>query len=148
MNNIVREEEKKAEEDIARMLEEKCNCEVYLQNRYSQFDLIGIKEKEPIFFAEVRTRSVEKNKYPDFMIALSKIIAAEQLSSITNLPCMLFVRWNDKTGICFLTRISKGEMLRVPIESISMSEDWSKTRKGQTYREVMAHISIEEFKDV
>ena len=61
---------------------------------------------------------------------------------------MLFVRWNDKTGICFLTRISKVEMLRVPIESISMSEDWSKTRKGQTYREVMAHISIEEFKDV
>jgi len=148
MNNIVREEEKKAEEDIARMLEEKCNCEVYLQNRYSQFDLIGIKGREPIFFAEVRTRSAEKNYYPDFMIALSKVIAAEQLSSITNLPCMLVVRWKDKTGICFLTRMSEGEMLRVPIENISMSKDWSKTRKGQTYREVMAHIPIVEFKDV
>ena len=148
MNNIVREEEKRAEEDIARMLEEKCNCEVYLQNRYSQFDLIGIKEKEPIFFAEVRTRKVGKNKYPDFMIALSKIIAADQLSSITNLPCMLVVRWEDKTGICFLTRVKEREIFRVPIKDISMSENWKDTRKGQTYREVMAHISVEEFKDV
>lgn len=49
-------------------------------------------------FAEMKVRSNPRDRYPTYMIALSKVMSANSLNAATGLPCFLLVRWTDCWG--------------------------------------------------
>ena len=49
-------------------------------------------------FAEIKTRTTNKGKYPTYLISLSKIMNARRLTEYTGLSCILIVKWLDNIG--------------------------------------------------
>jgi hypothetical protein len=61
-------------------------------------DISFIKDGVITGFAEIKCRTVPKDRYETYMISVSKVMAANSLSRVTRLSCLLVVKWTDSLG--------------------------------------------------
>ena len=68
-------------------------------------DISFIKNEEITGFAEIKCRTVSKDTYKTYMISLSKVLSAHEISKATGLSCLLIVEWTDVIGWIDLGRV-------------------------------------------
>jgi hypothetical protein len=86
------------EAEFSRVVGQKFYCTFSkMPDRYG-LDFCMLRDGAVTAFAEVKVRSNPRDKYPTYMIALSKVMSANGLNAATGLPCFLLVRWTDCWG--------------------------------------------------
>lgn len=63
-----------------------------------KLDFSVIRKNKIVAFAELKCRRVSKDKYPTYLIGLSKIISAQNIHKASKKPVMLCVKWTDCAG--------------------------------------------------
>ena len=86
------------ERQLASLLESKWQCQMQRQMKYAQFDYVALRGKKIQAFVEMRHRGVEHNKYPTCFISLTKLLMAQNLKNVCNVPCLFVVQWTDALG--------------------------------------------------
>lgn len=76
-------------------LREKRDVNLYKMPMSYRLDCVAFRDGKCVGFAEIKRRKNNFRTYPTYMIALSKAIAAQQLTDTTGLPCFLFVVFED-----------------------------------------------------
>ena len=124
------------ERHLASLLENKWQCKMQRQMKYAQFDYVALRGKKIQAFVEMRHRGVEHNKYPTCFISLTKLLMAQNLKNVCNVPCLFVVQWTDAIGYCNLD-------MQCEIEY--SSEGWNR-RNDPSDIEVIGLIPIDKFK--
>ena len=124
------------ERQLASLLERKWQCQMQRQMKYAQFDYVALRGKKIQAFVEMRHRGVEHNKYPTCFISLTKLLMAQILKNVCNVPCLFVVQWTDATGYCNLD-------MQCEIEY--SSEGWNR-RNDPSDIEAIGLIPIDRFK--
>ena len=124
------------ERQLASLLENKWQCKMQRQMKYAQFDYVALRGKKIQAFVEMRHRGVEHNKDPPCFISLTKLLMAQNLKNVCNVPCLFVVQWTDAIGYCNLD-------MRCEIEY--SSEGWNR-RNDPSDIEVIGLIPIDKFK--
>lgn len=124
------------ERQLASLLENKWQCKMQRQMKYAQFDYVALRGKKIQAFVEMRHRGVEHNKYPTCFISLTKLLMAQNLKNVCNVPCLFVVQWIDAIGYCNLD-------MQCEIEY--SSEGWNR-RNDPSDIEVIGLIPIDKFK--
>ncbi len=124
------------ERQLASLLENKWQCKMQRQMKYAQFDYVALRGKKIQAFVEMRHRGVEHNKYPTCFISLTKLLMAQNLKNVCNVPCLFVVQWTDVIGYCNLD-------MQCEIEY--SSEGWNR-RNDPSDIEVIGLIPIDKFK--
>ena len=68
-------------------------------------DISFIKDGAITGFAEIKCRTVPKDRYETYMISASKVMSANSLSRVTRLSCLLVVKWADYLGWIDLIKV-------------------------------------------
>lgn len=124
------------ERQLASLLERKWQCQMQRQMKYAQFDYVALRGKKIQAFVEMRHRGVKHNKYPTCFISLTKLLMAQNLKNVCNVPCLFVVQWTDVTGYCNLD-------MQCEIEY--SSEGWNR-RNDPSDIEAIGLIPIDRFK--
>ena len=95
----------KDEQSFGEVIQTAWNCELIKMPVQYKIDYCCYRDKQLIGFAELKNRTCSKNKYPTYMISLSKYIAAVNLSRTLGKPTNLCVRWTDQSGYLRLDTI-------------------------------------------
>ena len=94
------------ERTLAKQLVDSWACELgKLPIRYG-IDYAFLRNGEVVGFAELKCRAGKMHAYPSYMISLGKIMSARMLHRVTNVPIVLAVEWQDRTG--WVTLAGKG----------------------------------------
>lgn len=86
------------EKEFVRLLETAWRCDAKKWPIRYQVDFGFYRHGRLVATAELKCRTIAQNKYPEYMIALSKWLAARELADATGKPCLLCVRWSDQDG--------------------------------------------------
>ena len=105
---------------------EKCSLE-------DRLDFSFYHNKELCGFAEIKVRKNLFNKYPTYMISLTKLQAAWSLSKKHKKPCYLVVAWKDCIGIV--------DMFSRPYVDVGGRTD----RNDAADIEIVCHYNINQF---
>ena len=76
------------------------SCEAQKMPISYNLDFALIRNGQVAAYAEIKTRSNARQKYPTAFIALKKVISAKQFG----LPCFLIMQWADELGYTRLDR--------------------------------------------
>ena len=57
-----------------------------------------VRDGVTVGFAEIKVRTNPVGSYSTYMIALSKAMKANELTTVTGKPCLLIVQWTDCLG--------------------------------------------------
>lgn len=87
------------EQAMARIMEARWKCTLHKMPIKYTLDFAAQKDGRVIGFVEMRQRRIPMHKYSTYMIALHKVLKAQELSKATGLPCVLAIRWTDKIGV-------------------------------------------------
>ena len=90
------------ERQLALLLENKWKCKMQRQMKYAQFDYVALRGKKIQAFVEMRHRNVPYDQYPTCFISLTKLLMAQNLKNVCDVPCLFVVQWSDRTGYCNL----------------------------------------------
>lgn len=88
----------KQEEEFALLLSQKFNWTFQKLPRKYLLDCAVLEHGRVVAFVELRVRSNPVDRYPTYMLALGKFLAADQLHRVTGLPVTFYVRWADAWG--------------------------------------------------
>ena len=95
------EEDRSNERQVIDLIHELWNINVFkLPISYGlDFAMIDNRENGMVLgFLEVKKRSTDKSQYSSYMISLSKVMKARELTQVSNLPSLLVVQWRDESG--------------------------------------------------
>ena len=83
---------------FSRMASEKFNCTfMKMPIRYG-LDFAAMRDGKVVAFVEMKVRTNPVQQYPTYMVALSKLMAARELTASARVPSLLMVRWSDAWG--------------------------------------------------
>jgi hypothetical protein len=87
-----------AETIFAEDIQERWKGKLCKLPRQYHLDFTWVKDNVIHGFVELKNRTNEKDTYPTYMISLSKVLKAKELSKASGLPSILAVRWKDSDG--------------------------------------------------
>ena len=85
-----------AEKQLADFLQQKFNCT--FKKLPVKYNLDYAMERDGVIkgFIELKCRTVPSTKYGTLMMTLHKLMAAEQITRTSGLPCYLGIQWTDQ----------------------------------------------------
>ena len=92
------------EHDIMSLVSAKWGVQYYKLPMSYRLDFILMSAEKPKAFVECKHRNFVWGKYPDVMISMSKVMAAEQMLQVTGLKTMFVVRATDRI---FYTQLNR-----------------------------------------
>lgn len=129
------------EHDIMSLVSAKWGVQYYKLPMSYRLDFILMSAEKPKAFVECKHRNFVWGKYPDVMISMSKVMAAEQMLQVTGLKTMFVVRATDRI---FYTQLNR----------CAGNLNWLKfggrtaTTRDDGDIEPVYHIPIEEFSEL
>jgi len=96
------EEDLKRESQLADEISNRWNCDLHKLPLQYHLDYVAERDKEIRAFLELKCRTFEMDKYPTFMISLSKMMWSKLLFGASGKETFLIVRWTDKIARCDL----------------------------------------------
>lgn len=124
------------EDGVRRLIERRWNCTATKLPMQYHLDFGLYRGGELVAFAEVKCRKTPFANYPTYIISLSKVVAALDLSAAAGrVPALLVVNWADVVGWV----------------NLAQAGDWKVRSGGRTDRgdwqdvEPVVEIPIEEF---
>jgi hypothetical protein len=96
-----------AERAIVLDVERRWKCKAHKLPIQYKIDYALTREKKIVAAAEIKVRTTPHDKYPTYMLSLSKIQAAVDLSKTLSVPVMLIVKWSDVIGVVDLSKAGK-----------------------------------------
>ena len=85
------------EQGVASCIEQAFQCQLHKLPKSYRLDFMATREGDGVAWIEVKCRKHPSTKYPTVMLSLSKVLAARQLESNTDLTAFLVVRFTDCT---------------------------------------------------
>jgi len=129
------------EHDIMGLVSAKWGVQYYKLPMSYRLDFMLMSADKPKAFVECKHRNFVWGKYPDVMISMSKVIAAEQMLQITGLRTMFVVRATDRIFYVQLNRcVSNVDWLKFGGRTANTRDD------GDI--EPVYHIPIAEFAEL
>jgi len=92
------EKDLKNERSLADILCKKWRCKLQKLQPRDSFDYAAIRDGKVIAFIEMKNRNNEIGKYDTYMISMSKLLHAHNVRNVTDIVCVLAVRWTDAIG--------------------------------------------------
>jgi len=97
-----------AERELAATLESKWRCKLhklpisyhldYMATRTEHCEFFNETTEKAVSFIELKCRTCKHDAFDTYMLALSKLVKARELSQNTGLPVFLGVKWSDRMG--------------------------------------------------
>lgn len=87
-----------AEQQLADIICQKFNCTLSKMPIKYGLDYAAARNKEICAFLELKCRTNPMQQYPDYMLSMHKLMAAQQILITTALQCLLVVSWTDAIG--------------------------------------------------
>lgn len=107
------QDDKKNEKIVARMFVDRYSPSVtgyHLTPPRYPVDVAFTNGEEIKGFGEIKTRSVDMQTYPTYMISIAKIVDMRALSDSCGVPCLLIVKWKDCAGYLDVSKVSPSKI--------------------------------------
>lgn len=107
------QDDKKNEKIVARMFVDRYSPSVtgyHLTPPRYPVDVAFTNGDEIKGFGEIKTRSVDMQTYPTYMISIAKIVDMRALSDSCGVPCLLIVKWKDCAGYLDVSKVSPSKI--------------------------------------
>jgi hypothetical protein len=125
------------EQALARLIAERFNCVMHKMPIKYTLDYAATRNNDVVAFVEMRRRKIPMERFDTYMIALHKVIKAQELNNVTGLPCFLVIQWTDAVGMCRLDTCDHS----IEVGGSTRRGDWQDI-------EPMAHIPIHQFMEI
>ena len=129
------------EHDIMSFVSSKWGVQYYKLPISYRLDFILMSAENPKAFVECKHRNFVWGKYPDVMISMSKVMAAEQMLQITGLQTMFVVRATDRIFYSQLNRC---------VDNLNWLKFGGRTATTRDDGDIepVYHIPVEEFSEL
>lgn len=87
-----------AEQKIAEVICNRFNCTFQKVPIKYGLDYAALRQGKICAFFELKCRTNPMRQYPDYMLSMHKLMAAQRINLTTALPCFLAVSWTDAIG--------------------------------------------------
>lgn len=93
------DEDRKNERALADFLESLWSCRFDKLPKSYILDFAAVRGGEVVSWHEIKCRkTVPQTRFPTYIVALKKIVAAREYAEATGLPSFLTVEWSDSVG--------------------------------------------------
>lgn len=96
-----------SESKVLVLIEKAWGCRGVKLPLKAQLDYLLLRDDRGAAWAEIKVRTNPRGRYPTYMISLSKVMAARELSGASDLPSVLVVQWTDKLGYIRMDTLEK-----------------------------------------
>jgi hypothetical protein len=124
----------KNEASVADVMASIWKCQMTKLQPRDAFDYAAVRGKDIAAFVEIKTRTNPMNRYPTYMISMTKIISANAIFMSTGVPSFLAVRWTDCIG-----------WVRLNNANVKLEIGGRTDRSDAQDIEPVCHISISKF---
>jgi|TARA_R110000803_G_scaffold82942_5_gene149127 hypothetical protein len=88
------------ENELADLISMRWNCKLHKLPLQYHLDFAAERDGEIVAFMEFKCRTFEMDKFPTFMISMSKMMTARLLFGVSGKDTYLIVKWTDKIARC------------------------------------------------
>jgi len=96
------DEDLKRESELVDEISLRWNCDLYKLPIQYHLDYVAQREGRIRAFLEMKCRTFEMDRYPTFMISMSKVMWSRLLFGVSGKETFLIVKWTDKIARCDL----------------------------------------------
>jgi hypothetical protein len=100
------------EKRIAEIISDLWFCHVRKLPVAYRLDYAASRAGEVLAWIEIKKRNCTIDQYPDVFLSLQKVIAANQLHSVSERPCMFVVEFNDALAYARIVKPGRKIMVR------------------------------------
>lgn len=93
-------EDLKRESELADEIAMRWNCDLHKLPLQYHLDFVAERDGQIRAFLEFKCRTFEMDKYPTFMISMSKMLTARLMFGVSGKDTYLIVKWTDKIARC------------------------------------------------
>jgi len=88
------------ENELAKQISYRWACSLRKLPIHYHLDFAAEREGKIVAFMEFKCRTSEMNKYPTYMISMSKMMTARSMYGVSGKESFLIVQWKDKIAKC------------------------------------------------